>query len=44
VAEMGNMNEVNVGSIVQGPILPEAVEVLAIVPMGESVKLIAAVR
>ena len=33
-------NDVQVGSVVSGPMLPEPVEVLAIVPMGDSVKLI----
>jgi superfamily II DNA or RNA helicase len=33
-------DEVHVGSVVSGPLLPEPVEVLAIVPMGDSIKLI----
>jgi superfamily II DNA or RNA helicase len=34
------MNDVHVGAVVTGPLLPEPVEVIALVPMGESVKLI----
>jgi hypothetical protein len=33
-------DSIRVGSVVSGPTLPEPVEVLAIVPMGESLKLI----
>src|SRR3954464_5959273 len=33
-------DEVHVGSVVTGPLLPEPVEVLAIVPLGDSIKLI----
>jgi hypothetical protein len=33
-------DEIHVGSIVTGPLLPEPVEVLAVVPLGESIKLI----
>jgi superfamily II DNA or RNA helicase len=33
-------DEIHVGSVVSGPLLPEPVEVLAIVPMGNAVKLI----
>ena len=33
-------DEVHVGSVVSGPLLPEPVEVLAVVPLGDSVKLI----
>ncbi len=33
-------DEVHVGSVVSGPLLPEPVEVLAIVPMGDAIKLI----
>lgn len=32
--------EIHVGSVVSGPLLPEPVEVLALVPMGDAVKLI----
>ena len=34
------MDDIHVGSIVTGPLLPEPVEVLAIIPMGDSVKLV----
>ncbi len=34
------LDEIHVGSIVTGPLLPEPVEVLAIVPLGDSIKLI----
>src|SRR3954469_503550 len=34
------VDDIHVGSIVTGPLLPEPVEVLAIVPMGDAVKLI----
>ena len=34
------IDEIRVGSVVTGPLLPEPVEVLAIVPLGDSVKLI----
>ncbi|MDE2100037.1 MAG: DUF3883 domain-containing protein [Patescibacteria group bacterium] len=33
-------DEIHVGSIVTGPLLPEPVEVIAVVPLGESIKLI----
>ena len=33
-------DEVHVGSVVSGPLLPEPVEVLAVVPMGDAIKLI----
>jgi hypothetical protein len=32
------MKDVHVGSVVTGPLLPEPIEVLALVPMGGSVK------
>src|SRR3954454_94248 len=35
-----NPDEIHVGSIVTGPLLPEPVEVLAVVPLGGSIKLI----
>src|SRR5262249_28343008 len=35
-----NVSDIHVGSIITGPLLPEPVEVLAIVPMGDAVKLI----
>jgi hypothetical protein len=34
------IDEIHVGSVVTGPLLPEPVEVLAVVPLGSSVKLI----
>src|SRR5689334_9357616 len=34
------IDEIHVGSVVTGPLLPEPVEVLAVVPLGDSVKLI----
>jgi superfamily II DNA or RNA helicase len=34
------IDEIHVGSIVTGPLLPEPVEVLAIIPLGESIKLV----
>src|SRR3954469_15067246 len=34
------VDDIHVGSIVPGPLLPEPVEVLAIVPMGDAIKLI----
>ena len=34
------VDEIHVGSVITGPLLPEPVEVLAVVPLGESVKLI----
>src|SRR4029077_7767283 len=34
------IGEIQVGSVVTGPLLPEPLEVLAIVPRGESIKLI----
>jgi superfamily II DNA or RNA helicase len=34
------VDELQIGSIVSGPLLPEPVEVLAIIPLGDSVKLI----
>src|SRR5947209_8796679 len=33
-------DDVHVGAVISGPLLPEPVEVLAVVPLGESVKLI----
>ncbi len=33
-------NQIKAGSIVSGPTLPEPVEVLAVVPMGDSLKII----
>ena len=33
-------NEVRVGAVIIGPLLPEAIEVLAVVPLGDSVKLV----
>src|SRR3954454_21012720 len=35
-----DVSEIHVGSIITGPRMPEPVEVLAIVPMGDAVKLI----
>jgi len=35
-----NTDEIQVGSVITGPLLPEPVEVLAIVPLGDSIKLI----
>src|SRR4051812_15647025 len=35
-----SQNSVRIGSIVRGPTLPEAVEVLALVPIGDSLKVI----
>ena len=37
---MEQQTRVKAGSIVTGPLLPEAIEVLAVVPMGESLKVI----
>jgi hypothetical protein len=34
------VDEIHVGSIISGPLLPEPVEVLALIPLGDSVKLI----
>src|SRR5437764_852493 len=34
-------DEVRVGTVITGPLLPEPIEVLAVVPLGDSVKLIA---
>ena len=34
------IDEIHVGSVVNGPLLPEPVEVLAIVALGDSIKLI----
>ena len=34
------IDEIHVGSVITGPLLPEPVEVLAVVPLGDSVKLI----
>ena len=34
------IDEIHVGSVVTGPLLPEPVEVLAVVPLGDSIKLI----
>jgi hypothetical protein len=34
------IDEIHVGSVVSGPLLPEPVEVLAIVPLGDSIKLV----
>ena len=34
------VDEIQVGSIITGPLLPEPVEVLAVIPLGDSVKLI----
>src|SRR4051794_40139819 len=33
-------DEIQVGSVVSGPLLPEPVEVLAIVPLGDAIKLV----
>src|SRR4051812_12572036 len=33
-------DEVRVGTIISGPLLPEPIELLAVVPLGDSVKLI----
>src|SRR3982750_2733629 len=33
-------DEIHVGSVVSGPLLPEPVEVLAIVPLGDAIKLV----
>src|SRR3954465_13748572 len=35
-----NKDEIHVGSVVSGPLLPEPVEVIAIVPLGDSIKLV----
>ena len=35
-----NSQSIKPGSVVRGPTLPEAVEVLAVVPLGESLKII----
>ena len=32
------VDEIQVGSVITGPLLPEPVEVLAVVPLGDSVK------
>ena len=37
---MTNTNTIRPGSVVSGPVLPEAIEVLAVVPLGGSLKLI----
>jgi hypothetical protein len=37
---MTSTNNIRPGSVVSGPVLPEAIEVLAIVPLGDSLKLI----
>ena len=34
------VDEIQVGSVITGPLLPEPVEVLAVIPLGDSVKLI----
>ena len=34
------IDEIHVGSVITGPLLPEPVEVLAVVPLGDSIKLI----
>ena len=34
------IDEIHVGSVISGPLLPEPVEVLALVALGDSVKLI----
>jgi hypothetical protein len=34
------VDEIHVGSVITGPLLPEPVEVLAVIPLGDSVKLI----
>ena len=34
------LDEIHVGSVVTGPLLPEPVEVLAIVPLGDAIKLV----
>ena len=34
------VDEIHVGSVITGPLLPEPVEVLAVVSLGDSVKLI----
>ena len=34
------IDEIHVGSVISGPLLPEPVEVLAVVPLGDSIKLI----
>ncbi len=33
-------DEIHVGSVITGPLLPEPVEVLAITPLGDSIKLV----
>ncbi len=35
-----NLDEVRVGTVIMGPLLPEPIEVLAVVPLGDSVKLV----
>jgi hypothetical protein len=35
------LDQLRVGSVISGPFLPEPVEVLAVIPLGESIKLIA---
>jgi len=34
------IDELHVGSIVSGPLLPEPVEVIAVVSLGDSIKLV----
>ena len=34
------IDEIHVGSVISGPLLPEPVEVLAVVALGDSIKLI----
>jgi hypothetical protein len=36
----GSFDSLTIGAVVEGPILPETVEILATIPMGSSVKLI----